>query len=57
MLTKIILAASVAMLIATTAADARRHGHGYGYGGYYGGSYARNTNGGAGHHVGETNGF
>ena len=33
------------------------YGYGYGYGGYYGGSFDRNTNGGAGHHVGETNGF
>jgi hypothetical protein len=58
MLAKIILAASVAMLIATTAADAQRYrGYGYGYGGYYGGSYDRNTNGGAGHHAGDTNGF
>jgi hypothetical protein len=53
MLSKIILAASVAMLIATTAADARRAvygpypgysgprsgGYGYGYGGYRYGGY------------------
>jgi hypothetical protein len=60
MLSKIILAASVAMLIGTTSADAQRYGrYGYGYGGYgYGySSFDRNTNGGAGHHAGETNGF
>ena len=57
MLSKIILAASVVMVVATTAADARSRYYGYGYGGYYGGSYDRNTNGGAGHHTGETNGF
>jgi len=57
MLSKIILAATVAMLVATTAADARRY-YGYGYGSYGGySSNARNSFGGAGHHVGETNGF
>lgn len=56
MLSKIILVASVAMLIATTAADARR-GYGYGYAGYGYSSNARNSFGGAGHHTGETNGF
>jgi hypothetical protein len=57
MLSKIILAAAVAMLVATTAADARSRYYGYGYGGYYGGysSNGRNSFGGAGHHVGETN--
>ena len=58
MLSKIILAAVVTMFVATTAADARRYGgYGYGYAGYYGGSYDRNTSGGAGHNAGETNGF
>ena len=58
MLSKIILVASVAMLIATTAADARRHhGYGYGYAGYGHSSNGRNSFGGAGHHTGETNGF
>ena len=61
MLKKIVLAASVAMLIGTTAAVAqygygyRGQGYGYGYGDY--GSNDRNTNGGAGHHTGDTNGF
>ena len=60
MLKKIVLAASVATLIGTTAAVAQYgygyRGHGYGYYGDYG-SNDRNTNGGAGHHTGETNGF
>lgn len=60
MLKKIVLAASVAMLIGTTAAVAQygygNRGYGYGYYGDYG-SNARNNDGGAGHHTGETNGF